>query len=88
MTEAMMGWALNGFLDVVERMGARLTLTTTKEPGIIRVKNDITGRIFQVDLDKIDAVPGKRLQEIFCGFGSTIAAEEAGAVRELAKAGK
>ena len=78
----------DGFLDVVTRMTARLTLKTTDRAGIIHVKNDITKREYQVDLDKVDAVPGWRLEAILTGISTDLSADEAEAVRELVKAGK
>lgn len=73
----------DGFLNVVERMTTRLTLTltTTKEPGIILVKNDITGRTYRVDLSTVDVIPAKRLEVILAG--GVIIGDEAEAVREL-----
>lgn len=75
-------------LDLLDRIGPDLTLKTTDRAGVILVKNDITGREYQVDLDKVDAVPAKRLEDILSGSGPGITAEEAGAVRELMEAGK
>jgi hypothetical protein len=75
-------------MDLLDRIGPDLTLKTSKRPGLILVRNEITGREYQVDLDKVDAVPAKRLEAILSGLPPCITTEEAGAVRELVEAGK